>query len=262
MGLCTNSNYRLNNPGQELFGSCPGDFKSFKNQYSIKKIQTSKHNEIFLLNIYDKGYILKRAINNNYRKYNDKKLIREGKLLRELDNDKIVKCLFINDNNSAYIILEYLEGYTLEYILKKFRVNINKSCEIVHRILEGVQYLHKNHIIHNDLNPSNIIYSKDNKIKIIDLGIATYINSNETRLGAEQFSSPEQLLKKESTIKTDIWGVGCILYYLIEGHRPFKGNKEQLEIKPVIKTKVPIQLKHLIISMLERDSVKRPSIKE
>ncbi|PWZ83576.1 protein kinase domain-containing protein, partial [Staphylococcus pseudintermedius] len=117
-------------------------------------------------------------------------------------------------------------------------------------------------IIHNDLNPSNIIYSKDNKIKIIDLGIATYINSNETRLGAEQFSSPEQLLKKESTIKTDIWGVGCILYYLIEGHRPFKGNKEQLEIKPVIKTKVPIQLKHLIISMLERDSVKRPSIKE
>ncbi|MBM0302801.1 hypothetical protein EFT23_08940 [Staphylococcus pseudintermedius] len=56
MGLCTNSNYRLNNPEQELFGSCPGDFKSFKNQYSIKKIQTSKHNEIFLFNIYDKGY--------------------------------------------------------------------------------------------------------------------------------------------------------------------------------------------------------------
>lgn len=255
---------RLKRMGQELYSSCPKFYQ--KNIFKVDNrqlIKISNHNEIWKVKIDNEYYILKKAKKNNNIITNNNKLLEEGKKLMSLDNERIVKCYKILNDSFAGLILECIEGETLEYILKFKSIDISSIYEIVMEILHGVKYLHTNKIIHNDLNPSNIIFSiKSKEVKIIDLGIATYSYTGKNRMGADQFSAPEQLLKRKTTYKTDVWSIGCILFYFIEGYRPFKRKYDQLKIDPVISNHAPKPLKKLILSMLEKEPCKRPDISE
>ncbi|QHW37052.1 serine/threonine protein kinase [Staphylococcus ursi] len=265
MGLRTYIDYRLKNIGQELYSFCPIFYNQrFYDENNGQLVSISKHNEIWKIKKGSDYYILKKAINNNNIIINNNKLIEEGRKLKRLRHENIIKCHKIYNYSDVYLLLEYIEGNTLEHILKSRRLNISFIYKITVELLTAVNYLHEKNIIHNDLNPSNLIFShKENKIVVIDLGIATYASSRKNQMGAEQFSAPEQLLKQKTTFKTDVWAIGCILFYCIEGHRPFRRKYEQFyKDKPVILKCIPKSFKTLILSMLEKDPHKRPTIPE
>ncbi|WP_301420320.1 serine/threonine-protein kinase [Mammaliicoccus lentus] len=264
MGLQTYNDYRLKKIGQELNSSCPIIYPQINHKPKKQLLKVTKHNEIWLIKIKQQSYIIKKAIKNSYLDQNNKKLLEEGRKLKILKHKNIVKCHSIYDKFNVYLVLDYIKGKTLEYILKNTLLNLSTIYKITLEILGAIDFLHKMNIIHNDLNPSNIIYSEDRQeIVIIDLGISTYTDSHQSKMGAAQFAAPEQLLGQRPTYKTDIWAIGCILFYCIEGHRPFKKNREQLDQKNiVISTIIPNNFKKLILSMLELDSAKRPNINE
>ena len=229
----------------------------------IFKVAESYHHNLYLAKNNSDLFIIKelKDILNIDRKT---QLRKEGQWLKDIYHKNIVKCFEVNNKN---IVLEFLKGETLYYNLKTKDISLKESINIVYDLLKTVNHLHENNIVHNDLNPMNIIYYK-NQVKVIDLSVAQPMNSDVFKLGSPEFSSPEQLKQEKVNRMSDFWAIGCIFYYLVMGYRPFKYNPikhEQLykEIdKKALNHKLNNELSNLIIAMLNKDWKDRPSYEE
>ena len=149
----------------------------------------------------------------------------EGMILLKLKHPNIVKCYgFYYEKDKIIILIEYAEGGDLfnkiENQKNKNKNKYFKEEEIIDwfiEICEGIKYIHSNNIIHRDLKPQNIFFNKDNHIKIGDFGISKQlINTNKanTRLGSENYISPEIISNQSYDYRIDIWNLGIILYEL------------------------------------------------
>lgn len=129
------------------------------------------------------------------------------------------------ENNNNYIIYEYIKGKTLiEYTFKDIKEKLN----IIIKILDCLNIIHKYNIIHCDLKLSNILIDESNNIKIIDFAISKKDNNYEfQRIGTIEYASVEYIDQKQITIQTDIYSFGIIFYYLITNKFPFIGTKEE-----------------------------------
>jgi serine/threonine-protein kinase len=132
------------------------------------------------------------------------------------------------DDNLYYIVMELVEGITLKkFIEKKGRLEINEAIGIGIQIAQGMQEAHKNHIIHRDIKPQNIIISKEGKVKVTDFGIAKAATSNtitSNAMGSVHYISPEQARGGYSDEKSDIYSLGVTLYEMLLGKVPFEGE--------------------------------------
>lgn len=166
-------------------------------------------------------------------------LIKEFKILRELDHPHILKCyeVFENENN-YYISTEYCpQGSLFSEIVKLKRFTEFQASEIIRQILSALLYCHKNQIVHRDIKPENIflIESDPPHIKLGDFGNSIEF-TNESRLqgcfGSAYYMAPE-IFKGDYDEKCDMWSVGIILFILITGKAPYPGKTNQEILKHV-----------------------------
>ena len=132
------------------------------------------------------------------------------------------------DDNLYYIVMELVEGITLKkFIEKKGRLEINEAIGIGIQIAQGIEEAHKNHIIHRDIKPQNIIISREGKVKVTDFGIAKAATSNtitSNAMGSVHYISPEQARGGYSDEKSDIYSLGVTIYEMLLGKVPFEGE--------------------------------------
>jgi len=136
------------------------------------------------------------------------------------------------NKNGLYIVLEYLEGDTLEQYISKVRGLIpeKESKELFLEILDAVKFAHNNKIIHRDLKPSNIMITREGDVKIMDFGIAKVIDYDKSltktgsKLGSPAYMSPEQVLGKTTDHRSDIYSLGVIYFEMLTGKPAYNKN--------------------------------------
>ena len=207
----------------------------------------------------------------------------ESLILSKLSFKYVVKYYdsFIEDD-CLNIIMEYCEEGDLGTFINNLIQNNSSLSEqqVWHFFIQislGLAYIHSNKILHRDLKPMNIFLKKNNLIKIGDLGVAKMLQTNTkalTYIGTPYYLSPEVCEGKPYNSKSDVWALGCILYELCTFKKPFNAfNQAALCMKIIQGKYIPISkfensqkysknLENMINSMLKRDYMERPLMKE
>lgn len=162
------------------------------------------------------------------------RFINEANALAKLSHPNIVSIYdFIEFEGNYCIVMEYVNGITLDAMIdKNGKIDMPFATDIICQVLDGLSYAHKKSIVHRDIKPSNIIVDNDNRVKILDFGIAKIVlsNSNLTRtgmrMGSISYMSPEQILGKELDFKTDIYSTGVTFYEILSGKLPYDTNTD------------------------------------
>jgi serine/threonine-protein kinase len=156
---------------------------------------------------------------------------REALSASSLSHPNIVEMYDVGeDNDQYYIVMEYIEGKTLKQLLKKRGfLTIPEVIDIMLQLTDGLAHAHDSYIIHRDIKPQNILILENGLVKITDFGIAVALNSSQLTqtnsvMGSVHYLPPEQASGKGSTIKSDIYSLGIIMYELLTGKLPFKGE--------------------------------------
>ncbi len=166
---------------------------------------------------------------------------REALSASSLSNPNIVEVYDVGeDNGEYYIVMEYVEGKHLKNLLKKRgKLTVPEVIDIVLQITNGLSVAHDSYIIHRDIKPQNILILDNGMIKITDFGIAVAMNATQLTqtnsvMGSVHYLPPEQASGKGATLQSDIYSIGILMYELLTGKLPFKGDNA-----------VEIALKHL-----------------
>lgn len=170
-----------------------------------------------------------------------KRFNREAKAVTSLSHPNIVSIYDVeNEGEFYYLILEYVEGMTLkDYMIKNPRMPIETIVHIAKQIAAGLSHAHQNGIIHRDIKPQNILMNENLTCKITDFGIAraygdTTLTQTNQMLGTVYYLSPEQARGNVATAQSDIYSLGILIFEMITGQIPFKGESA-----------IAIALKHL-----------------
>jgi eukaryotic-like serine/threonine-protein kinase len=131
-----------------------------------------------------------------------------------------------------YIVMEYVQGRTVRDLLRDGeRISIDRALEITSSILSALDYSHRQGLIHRDIKPGNVMLTNDGTVKVMDFGIARAlddVNSTVTHtssvLGTAAYLSPEQARGESVDGRSDLYAVGCLLYELLTGRPPFRGE--------------------------------------
>lgn len=169
----------------------------------------------------------------------------EANALIKLNHPNIVKIFdYVEQENFACLIMEYINGYTLDdYILKiSGPLPSEKAVSIIIPVLEAVQYAHDNNVFHRDIKPANIMISKDgNKVRIMDFGIAKLTDSKNfktthanTQLGTPFYMSPEQIKGLPFSRRSDIYSLGVTLFEMVTGKCPYHNITSLFELQSKI----------------------------
>ena len=143
-----------------------------------------------------------------------------------------------------FIVMEYIEGKELKAIINN-QLAINQVLNFATQITEGLQAAHDKGIIHRDIKSSNIMVTNDGKIKIMDFGLAKVgaglqLTREHSTLGTVAYMSPEQARGEAVDHRTDIWSLGIVLYEMVTGALPFKGDYEQAVIYSILNEEISL----------------------
>ena len=210
----------------------------------------------------------------------DKELVRiEIGILKLCHHPNVVRLLdHLENEDYIFIVTEYIEGGTLGQYFKKKNFNFSErqASSIMSQIANGVKYLHKYGIVHRDLKPDNIMITQQNDfgiVKIMDFGLSKIVSTQEKMVdgyGTLSYVAPEVLLRTPYNKEVDIWSMGIILYYMLCGHLPFKGNKEVIIAEKIVNDDLEFdedewevrskKVRELIISCLKKEPEERITI--
>ena len=176
---------------------------------------------------------------------NDEKFVRrfqrEALSATSLSHPNIVEIYDVGeDDGQYYIVMEYVDGKTLKQVLKqRGHLSVTEVIDIMLQVTDGMAHAHDAYIIHRDIKPQNIMMLSNGMIKITDFGVAIALNSTQLTqtnsvMGTVHYIPPEQANGKGSTIRSDIYSMGIMMYELLTGLLPYKGDNA-----------VEIALKHL-----------------
>jgi eukaryotic-like serine/threonine-protein kinase len=134
-------------------------------------------------------------------------------------------------DGGSFITMEYVEGQSLAEKMKKRPLPLDEALEITAQVAEGLHAAHKQGIVHRDIKPANIMIDPEGRAKIMDFGLAhldtaTKITKTGAVMGTPAYMSPEQALAQPTDCRTDIWSLGVVLYEMVTGQLPFKGEVE------------------------------------
>jgi non-specific serine/threonine protein kinase len=206
-----------------------------------------------------------------------KRFIHEAQIASTLEHTNICTIHEIGETKPApgepgegqlFISMAYYKGETLKSKIEDSPFKIYDLIGIAIQITQGLARAHESNIIHRDLKPANIIITDHGEVKIVDFGLAklagqTKLTKEGTTLGTVAYMSPEQSRGEAVDLKTDIWSIGVMLYEMITGQLPFKGDYEQAilysimndEPEPVtaLRTGVPMELERIVNKCLSKN---------
>jgi len=196
---------------------------------------------------------------------------REAQAVAGLSHGNIVSVYDVGiERGLYYIVMEYVEGETLKnYISRNGALPVKEAVSIMLQILDGIDYAHKNGIIHRDIKSQNILFAKDGRIKVTDFGIAVGLNEMTQTynratniMGSVHYIAPEQVQGLAVNEKTDIYSAGIVLYEMLTGRLPFTGETPisvamkhvQAEVIPPhqINGMVPIGLSYVVLRAMRK----------
>ena len=160
----------------------------------------------------------------------------EARAMASLDHENIVKVYDIcEDDGVPVIVAECVAGKDIGSLLGRHggaHLNEQFTRRVTEQLLRALSYAHGRGIIHRDVKPSNILVSADGTVKVADFGIAHIVEEDDGAevgepgeiVGSARYMSPEQLMGKEATPKSDIYSVGVLLYHCLTGRPPFSGD--------------------------------------
>ena len=164
---------------------------------------------------------------------------REAISASSLNDPNIVEVYDVGEDDGKYfIVMEYVQGLTLKQLIKKRgSLTLPEVQDIMLQLTSAVAHAHESYIIHRDIKPQNVIILEDGRVKIMDFGIAVALNAGEftqtnSVMGTVYYIPPEQANGGAATTKSDIYSLGILMYELVTGHVPFKGdNPVEVAIK-------------------------------
>ncbi len=177
------------------------------------------------------------------------------------------------DSDMAYLVMEYLPGITLRDLLQEHKVlTTEQTLDIMEAVLAGLAAAHKAGIVHRDLKPENVLLADDGRIKIGDFGLARAASSQTATgaalLGTIAYLSPELVTRGIADTRSDIYAVGIMMYEMLVGEQPFKGDQPMQiayqhandAVPPPSRKnpRVPPELDDLVVWATERDPEDRP----
>jgi serine/threonine protein kinase len=211
---------------------------------------------------------------------------REAKLLASLNHPNIAGIYGLEQaDGNRFLVLEYVEGETLQARLRKGALSLDDALAICRQITEGLEAAHEKGVIHRDLKPANVMITAEEKVKILDFGLAKAF-ADETQtvdpadsptitaamtqpgvvLGTAAYMSPEQAKGKSVDKRADIWAFGCILYECLTGKRAFEGETVTETLAAIIRgepdwnalpVNTPQNIRFVLRRCLEKERRKR-----
>jgi serine/threonine protein kinase len=172
----------------------------------------------------------------------------------------------VADDEGSYIVMEYVEGGTLEQFTKVDNLlPVGKIIEIIFKCCKALDYAHRYGVIHRDIKPANILLSKDTDIKISDFGAAltTAVETTQvTGIGSPAYMSPEQVQEQQLTHMTDIFSLGVVMYQMLTGSLPFKATNNYsmvfqiINVDPpppsIFRPEIPASIDHIVKKALQK----------
>jgi eukaryotic-like serine/threonine-protein kinase len=170
-------------------------------------------------------------------------------------------------SGQSFIAMEYVEGETLRERIKKGRVGAEQALDLAIQVAAGLGEAHRKGVIHRDIKSANIMVTPEGQAKIMDFGLAklqggSVLTKSQTTMGTVPYMSPEQALGEHVDHRTDLWSLGVVLYEMLAGDLPFKGDTDlsvihsivHEEPKPLkaLEPPVPVELKRVIERALRK----------
>lgn len=195
----------------------------------------------------------------------------EAKAAAALDHPNICAIHEVSesDDGRIYIAMQYYEGDTLRQRIDKGPIPLPQALDIAAQICRGLVQASRQGIIHRDIKPANMILTADGTVKIVDFGLAKYVDSElsktGTRVGTVDYMSPEQSRGESVDQRTDIWSLGVVLYEMLSGKRPFRAGSDHAVVNAILNSR-PAPLASLVpslpfgvVSVVERAMHKDPA---
>ncbi len=212
-----------------------------------------------------------------------KRFLSEARAIAALNHPNIVVVHEIGyldeDSNTPFIVMEYVDGVSLENLLIERIPSAYEAVEIALQIAEGLHTAHQNRIVHRDIKPSNLMITRDGRVKILDFGLSKLIfeTSSEAStqikntadgviVGTIPYLSPEQALGQKLDGRSDIFSFGIVLYRMLTGRHPFPGNNAVETTTRIVtqspekwpdEISIPQRLKRLVMKCLMKSPSSR-----
>jgi len=198
----------------------------------------------------------------------------EAQAAASLSHPNIVSIFDVgNEDGVHYIVMEYVDGVTLkEYISREGVLDWRETLEIAIQICSAIEHAHRNHIVHRDIKPHNILLTREGIAKVTDFGIARAVSSSTltmvgTTIGSVHYFSPEQARGGFIDEKSDLYSLGIAMYEMVTGRVPFDGEtpvavalkhiQSQAEPPSEIDRRVPRSVNDIIMKAIEKEQGRR-----
>lgn len=211
------------------------------------------------------------AADDNFRA----RFIREARAAAKLQHPNVVNVYDQGEDHAfAYIVMEYVPGITLRDLLHDHhRLTAEQTIDVLDAVLSGLQAAHRVGIVHRDLKPENVLLADDGRIKLSDFGLARAASANtasgQVLLGTIAYLSPELVTKGTAGIRSDIYSLGIMMYEMLTGEQPYRGDQpvniayrhanEDVPPPSDVQPDVPSELDDLVAWSTERDPEERPA---
>src|SRR5579862_1407703 len=196
----------------------------------------------------------------------------EAQVLASLNHPNIAAIYGLEESNSIRaLVMELVEGPTLAERIGRGAMPLGEALRIAKEIADALEYAHQKGVVHRDIKPSNVIIASNGLVKLIDFGLARPMDATVTLDGASRgtpaYMSPEQARGDATDLRTDLWSAGVVLYEMLSGKRPFRGDN-YLQIAQAIvrdappplqqlRPSIPDELAGITAHALEKDLSKR-----
>jgi len=202
------------------------------------------------------------------------RFMQEAKAASALDHQNICTIYSIEDTDEGetFISMAYYEGETLQHRIERGVIGVNDALDIAIQIGRGLAKAHEHGIVHRDVKPANVMLTVDGTVKLLDFGIAILAGSIRSTqagiaVGTPAYMSPEQARSEECDGRTDVWGLGVVLYMMLTGQWPFRGHQQHALVHSILnddprplgelRAGVPAALERIIATALAKDPDQR-----